>query len=553
MKPFRSNLKIKILIQSSLMFLCGVLVIGIYSIITVQDKVISAAQEKLASDLSMARNLIDVKFPGNWSIREGKLYKGEALMNDSFAIVDQIGDLTKDTVTIFQGDTRVTTNVKDSSGNRAVGTKAAENVVHAVLKKGESYLGKANVVGVWNQAAYEPIKDPTDGVIGMLYVGVPNTYYEALGREIATNIILFGMLGIVAALIAGFFLSNSLARPIRRVIDGLAKGTGQVTQAIAQVNSTNQSLAQGTSEQAANLEEITSSLEEMASMTRHNADNTHETKNMMIEVSQIVHEVDSHMGRMAESIGEITKSSEETGKIIKTIDEIAFQTNLLALNAAVEAARAGEAGAGFAVVADEVRNLAMRAADAAKNTSNLIENTIKSVKSGNEFTRATQQAFQRNMEISGKIGKLIDEIAAASQEQAQGIGQVNKAMDEIDKVVQRNAAHAEESASVAEEMNAQAEHMKRFVGELVDLVGGKGNEGQTAAPAAPGKTQRAARSRHGLLSFASNKSPDRPGQEAMNKGDGLSKGYGNETPITVESPPRPEDLIPNDKGRFKAF
>jgi methyl-accepting chemotaxis protein len=178
------------------------------------------------------------------------------------------------------------------------------------------------------------------------------------------------------------------------------------------------------------------------------------------------------MNEMANAIGEITKSSEETGKIIKTIDEIAFQTNLLALNAAVEAARAGEAGAGFAVVADEVRNLAMRAAEAAKNTSDLIENTIKAVKDGNELTTATQEAFQENVEIAAKVGALVEEIAAASTEQAQGIDQVNKAVAEMDKIVQQNAANAEESASASEEMSAQSEHMKGFVENLIALVGG---------------------------------------------------------------------------------
>lgn len=210
-------------------------------------------------------------------------------------------------------------------------------------------------------------------------------------------------------------------------------------------------------------------------MTKQNADNAAQAKALTGEAKQIVNKVDGQMQHMVTAIQEVTKSSEETGKIIKTIDEIAFQTNLLALNAAVEAARAGEAGAGFAVVAGEVRNLAMRAAEAAKNTSNLIENTIITVKNSRDLTEQTQNAFKENVAISNKIGQLIDEIAAASAEQAQGIGQIGKAVAEMDKVVQSTAANAEESASAAEEMNAQAEQMKGYVDKLVTIIDGDGN------------------------------------------------------------------------------
>ena len=284
------------------------------------------------------------------------------------------------------------------------------------------------------------------------------------------------IVGMVVVFIGGFFVSRSITTPIQRVIIGVTDGADQVTSASAQVSAASQSLAEGASRQAAGLEETSTSLEEMASMTRQTADNSQQARTMMGEAYQIVENVNRQMDQMAQSIGEISKSSEETGKIIKTIDEIAFQTNLLALNAAVEAARAGEAGAGFAVVADEVRNLAMRAAEAAKNTSSLIENTIKAVKSGNELTLATREAFKKNVEIAGKIGKLIEEIAEASQEQAQGIEQANKAVVDMDKVTQRNAASAEESASAAEEMNAQAEDMKGYISELVALVGGRTKE-----------------------------------------------------------------------------
>ena len=283
---------------------------------------------------------------------------------------------------------------------------------------------------------------------------------------------------ILAALLIGsayaFISIRKIVGKINSVIDGVNSGAEQVFLATEQVASASQALAEGASEQAASLEETSSSLEEMSAMTKSNATNANQAKIMMGEAKEIVEEVEKHMADMDGAIANITRSSEETAKIIKTIDEIAFQTNLLALNAAVEAARAGEAGAGFAVVADEVRNLAMRAAESAKNTAALIGDTDKAVKVGNELTVATKKAFQENISITGRVHQLVEEIASASMEQAQGIDQVNKAVGEMDKVVQQNAAHAEQSAGAAREMNAQAEDMKTFVDDLIALVeGGK--------------------------------------------------------------------------------
>jgi methyl-accepting chemotaxis protein len=255
-----------------------------------------------------------------------------------------------------------------------------------------------------------------------------NTYTWAVG--------ILSLIGVAATVAIGFYISNSIAGPIRHSVQGVSGIIYKIISDSSQVSNAAQLLADGSSSQASSLEETSSSLEELSSMTKQNADNANQARAMMQEAGQIVGKVNRHMDDMAKAIVEITKSSEETGKIIKTIDEIAFQTNLLALNAAVEAARAGEAGAGFAVVADEVRNLAMRSADAAKNTSNLIENTIKAVQNGNELTKSTQEAFKDNIAISGKISQLVDEIATASQEQAHGIAQINKAVAEMDKIVQ---------------------------------------------------------------------------------------------------------------------
>jgi methyl-accepting chemotaxis protein len=291
------------------------------------------------------------------------------------------------------------------------------------------------------------------------------------------------LIGIAMGLFMAWFLTSRITKPVRRIINALSAGADQVGSASGQVSSASQELAEGASENAAALEETTASLEEMASMTKANAGNASHAKNLMDETLTVVNRAGDSMKQMTQSMEEIAVSGQEIGKIIKTIDEIAFQTNLLALNAAVEAARAGEAGAGFAVVADEVRNLAQRAAGAAGNTAELIENTINKIDHGNQLVKSTDQAFEEVMENAGKVGDLVNEIASASSEQAQGIEQVNTAMTQMDKVTQKNAASAEESASASEELSAQAESMKDVVQELVGLVGGSKNKinGQKSA------------------------------------------------------------------------
>ncbi len=479
----KMNLKNKMLFFL-LIFVLTILAISVSTGITVHRKVLITAHEKLKSDMSMAKALLNEKHPGEWSIRDGKLYKGETVMNDNSAIVDLIGDKTGDTVTLFQGDTRVATNVKKPSGERAVGTQAMQNVIDATLKGGGIYVGKANVVGIWNQTTYEPLRNNRGEIIGMFYVGVPNTKYDHIVTDILTMIVVFSVLGLVIVGVFGVFLTRSIAAPIHRVIASFNNGAEQIITAAGQVSGASRSLAEGASEQASSIEETSSSLEEMASMTRTNADNAGAANALMTDTGVVVDEANLAMDRLTESMKDISDTSEETAKIVKTIDEIAFQTNLLALNAAVEAARAGEAGAGFAVVADEVRNLALRAADAARTTADLIEGTVKKIKHGSDLVTETNEAFGRVATGAKKSGKLVEEIAAASNEQAQGIEQINKAVAAMDKVVQKNAAAAEDSASAAEVLNEQAKQMGMYVQELTAVVGAGGAEKGLRRPAA---------------------------------------------------------------------
>ena len=291
--------------------------------------------------------------------------------------------------------------------------------------------------------------------------------------RLANSIIITGaLIALLAGIVASVLISRSIAKPLNKISEMLWAGADQTTSACGQVSGASQSLAQGASEQAATIEEASASIEEMSSMTKQNAANAAEANSIASIALDSANTGSQAMGRMTSAIADIKNSSDETAKIIKTIDDIAFQTNLLALNAAVEAARAGEAGKGFAVVAEEVRNLAQRSAEAAKTTSQLIEESVQNSERGVTISSEVADALSEIASNNGKVSDLITEIAAASKEQAQGIDQINTAVSQMDQVTQSNAANAEETAAAAEEMDAQAEELKRQVDQLRVIVNG---------------------------------------------------------------------------------
>ncbi len=296
--------------------------------------------------------------------------------------------------------------------------------------------------------------------------------------------------GVVLAILAlaGFWFSifQTVIRPIQRAMGDLSETGHQLDQAAAQLAVANQSLSSGASEQAASVEETGASLEEMSSMIQATAENAQKAKASASETRQAEENGSRTMGELVAAMKEIDSSTTQVSKIVKDIDEIAFQTNILALNAAVEAARAGEAGAGFAVVADEVRSLAQRSAAAAKETARKIETAIDSSRKGTHCTMRVGELLEQIARKVAETDALVGEIATASQEQAQGIEQINQAIGQIDKISQGNASNAEQTAAAAEQVETQGAAINEQVGRLRELVGGDAEAGRTEGLPRPG-------------------------------------------------------------------
>jgi methyl-accepting chemotaxis protein len=256
---------------------------------------------------------------------------------------------------------------------------------------------------------------------------------------------------------------NGTLVALNDILGQISLAVNQVTSGARQVSDSAQSLSQGATEQASNLEEITSSMTEIASQTTANAQNASRANQMAISARTAAEAGDTQMRQLLFAMTEINESSGQISKIIKVIDDIAFQTNLLALNAAVEAARAGVHGKGFAVVAEEVRNLAQRSAKAAKETTELIEGSVKKVEHGTAVAQQTANALDEIVGGITQVTDLVSDIASASNEQALGIKQTNEALDQIDQVTQSNTANAEESAAAAEQLSSQAKQLKQML------------------------------------------------------------------------------------------
>ncbi|MEW6709600.1 MAG: methyl-accepting chemotaxis protein, partial [Candidatus Riflebacteria bacterium] len=336
---------------------------------------------------------------------------------------------------------------------------------------------------------------------------------------------------------------------VNRAMIGVKVAAEEVDSGSGQISEASQSLSQGATESAASIEEISSSITEIGGQTKANAENASQANVLATQTRTAAEAGNQKMNGMMEAMTEIQQSSNQIAKIIKVIDDIAFQTNLLSLNAAVEAARAGKHGKGFAVVADEVRNLASRSAKAAKETSEMIESSISKVKAGTEIAKMTEAALQEIVASSVKVADLVAEIAAASNEQAQGIAQIGQGLEQIDKVTQQNTANAEETAAAAEELSGQARELNSLLANFnlrEDLSKRKVHEEKKVRETQPVFERKAAKpARKPLL----NQTAPKPAQAPRPLVAKTLPAEGNEEPRKV----KPSDIIALDDDEFGRY
>lgn len=379
------NVRLRLIVAFTLV-LAGVTgLMGIYATYSMSEKVMETAEQKLVSDLALGREIIDNYYPGDWQIREGQLCKGDILIEGNFEVVDRIGELTGDTVTIFKHDTRVATNVIQN-GERMINTKVSDEVAEVVLKNGGTYLGKAQVVGTWNETAYEPIKDKNGEIIGMWYVGVPATPYEEMIDNFRMNMILYSVIGIFFGFIAAFLIAYTVHAPLRRIGKALNKASeGDLTHNIPV-------LANDEMGRLANRANIMiEKMSELIANTKQLARNVGEASDQLLKRSEISAGLMEDMAGQAEEMNSNANlQADLTAKSKLTINEMSSVIQQVAENA------------------QEVSSSAISATDMARDGGQQIDKAINQIKVISDTVNSTADIVGELGNKSQEIGQIVD-------------------------------------------------------------------------------------------------------------------------------------------------
>jgi methyl-accepting chemotaxis protein len=428
--------------------------------------------QRLETISSLAMDLADARYPGDWSVNEGVLSKGGHELNGDAVLVDRVKSLSGAATTLFAGNTRVATNVLKADGARAVGTTAAPKVVEAVLGRGARYVGEAEVVGRPYSVVYQPLRDGKGAVVGMFFVGISQDELAAQLRGLKLE--LGGLLALLLALggAASWWFSRSLLGPLGQATQVLRSSAHEMADSSSQLSLDSEASARRAEQQQTALSDAT----RIVDSAQKNADDSAREVAELERLTRIAQSaaVTSHdeVAQLHAAVDAMKESSTAVGAIIKDIEQIALQTNLLALNASVEASRAGEQGRGFAVIAEEVRNLAVRASQAARDSGDLLgQNAQRSIEASELAARADHSLTQIDLSVAGMFER-VELISKMAGVQGRGVKELASAFEAFDASVHQNVASAEQEAGTARALEVNTEALLGLAGDLGALVNG---------------------------------------------------------------------------------
>lgn len=442
------NVRARLVITFSLILAAVTGTMGMYATSVMSEKIVASAQEKLKSDLALGGQILDNNYPGDWRLVDGKLYKGDALMEGNYKIIDKIGKLTGDNVTIFKGDTRISTNVKKDNV-RQVGTQVSSQVADAVLKAGQTYIGRAEVVGTWNEAAYEPIKDANGKILGIWFVGVPATPYDAMVQNFRFSMIVYSFIGILIGFLAAFAIAYTVHKPMTRIQAAVTRTSeGDLTQFIS-------SYAQDDIGKLAGMINIMiEKISELIGKTKQLIVNVGESSEQLLNNSETSADLMQNMTAKANEMSTNAGSQAELTKRSKmAIEEMSVAIQQLAVNA------------------QEVTSSTMMATTRAQDGGKQVEEAISQIGIISTTVNSTAGIIEGLGEKSQEVGQIVDLItniatqtnllalnaaieAARAGEQGKGFAVV---AEEVRKLAEESGEAAKRIAELIKEVQNEAD------------------------------------------------------------------------------------------------